>query len=216
MGLFSSDDQLGEDISDSQHMAVDLGVGGLQGDDYGFHPDESDTELEWDGILLGDSEALLLTDRSISEIANRTPENSFHMVEPRVYQDEGDINYECNTIPLPISATPQLMDGSIPSFMNETPEDSAQPTGDSRTISPSSSHTVPVETPPIQDAQRRRLHRCSQCPEVFFTSSNRRRHEKSVHGGSIQCSHCLTRIRDRSDYKKKHARACKAQRRNVF
>lgn len=119
---------------------------------------------------------------------------------------------------LQIPLSPVHMDLLIhPQADKGSADDIASPaTGDSRIVSPNSSNIVAVENTPVPDLQRRRLHRCSQCPEVFFTSSNRRRHERSVHGGSVQCSHCLTWIRDRADYKKKHARACKAQRRDVF
>ncbi|KAF8253377.1 hypothetical protein K440DRAFT_679383 [Wilcoxina mikolae CBS 423.85] len=86
----------------------------------------------------------------------------------------------------------------------------------SQTMSSGSSNSGTMETPPVQGT--RRVHHCSHdgCPKVFPTSSNRRRHEKSVHGGTTACSYCLKLIKDRADYKKKHAKACKAQSREEF
>ncbi|KAF8538619.1 hypothetical protein BDD12DRAFT_841675 [Trichophaea hybrida] len=89
---------------------------------------------------------------------------------------------------------------------------------DSQTMSSSSSNTGTMETSPVQGTQPRRVHHCGHdgCPKVFPTSSNRRRHERSVHGGTTACSYCLKLIKDRADYKKKHASICKALAREEF
>ncbi|KAF8542019.1 hypothetical protein BDD12DRAFT_803233 [Trichophaea hybrida] len=61
-----------------------------------------------------------------------------------------------------------------------------------------------------------RNHRCAHCDKGFPTSSNRRRHEKSVHSGTIACRHCEKPLRDRAGYKKKDAKLCKALPREDF
>jgi hypothetical protein len=81
----------------------------------------------------------------------------------------------------------------------------------------SNSRAIAIEATPAQSAQTYK-YRCRKngCKKVFPTSSNRRRHEKSVHGGKTACSYCLKPIGGRADYKNKHARACKALPREVF
>jgi DNA-directed RNA polymerase subunit RPC12/RpoP len=64
--------------------------------------------------------------------------------------------------------------------------------------------------------QTAREYRCSHCKDGFRSISNRRRHEISVHGGAISCPYCQKPIGRRADYRKKHARACKAFPRGVF
>ncbi|KAF8542017.1 hypothetical protein BDD12DRAFT_432178 [Trichophaea hybrida] len=86
-------------------------------------------------------------------------------------------------------------------------------------LSPSNTTSITHNSPTIVStvpSQHRPNHACIHCKMIFPTSSNRRRHEKSVHGGTIACRHCDKPIRDRADYKKKHANVCKALSRAEF
>lgn len=59
-------------------------------------------------------------------------------------------------------------------------------------------------------------YRCRHCTAVFRTSTNRLRHEKSVHGVSVSCQYCHKKIKMRADYKSKHAKTCRARPRVSF
>ncbi|KAF8246214.1 hypothetical protein K440DRAFT_662300 [Wilcoxina mikolae CBS 423.85] len=135
-----------------------------------------------------------------------------HPRQQYIYEGSGDLQWSLGD---PETAeTPQVM--STEQFTHLESGNST-PTNASSEPSPAvSSNTTATATPPVQDFSSRRRHLCSHCPKGFSSPSNRQRHEKSVHGEITACAHCNKPIKDRADYKKKHAKACKAFPRDEF
>lgn len=58
--------------------------------------------------------------------------------------------------------------------------------------------------------------RHSPCNKVFTNTGLRARHERATHKVPAQCTHCYKFIKNRADYKTKHARVCRVLPRGVF
>jgi hypothetical protein len=90
------------------------------------------------------------------------------------------------------------------------------PSSESCQNTPPSNISLTAESSPATSLQTQYQLHCRHCPGEISSTSNRSRHEKSVHGESVICGHCNKPIKNRPDYKRKHAQACKFSPRVVF
>lgn len=91
-------------------------------------------------------------------------------------------------------------------FVNESPERSTAEISSARTPEPPVAHDIPVQS----------LFGCRHCSKSFTSASNRRRHERSAHSGTVACRYCNKHIINRADNKRGHAKVCRVSPRNMF
>ncbi|KAF8244433.1 hypothetical protein K440DRAFT_14689 [Wilcoxina mikolae CBS 423.85] len=81
-------------------------------------------------------------------------------------------------------------------------------------VSPdNTSHQTTSHHTTVQNAGGRtgRVHLCRSCKRECSTRTNLRRHERTVHGRPTPCRYCQKPVKNRPDYRAKHAKVCKFQ-----
>ncbi|KAF8544400.1 hypothetical protein BDD12DRAFT_873105 [Trichophaea hybrida] len=70
------------------------------------------------------------------------------------------------------------------------------------------SHHTTVQ---IAGGRTGQVHICRRCKRECSTRTNLRRHERTVHKRPTPCCYCQKPIKNRPDYRAKHAKVCKSQ-----